>query len=91
MNVLRRLLTGSHAQVEARMSDDLDGELRGLSRRRFHQHLAWCEGCSSMYECLRVTVEGLRSLGNVQPDPQPALADAVLERIYRDAPNPDGQ
>ena len=91
MNALRRLLTGSHAQIEDRMSADLDGELRGLSRRRFHQHLAWCEGCSSMYECLRMTVQGLRSLSSAQPEPEPALADAVLERIHRDAPHPDGQ
>ena len=91
MNALRRLLTGSHAQVEAKMSDGLDGELRGLSRRRFHQHLAWCEGCSSMYECLRLTVEGLRSLRAVEPEPAPALADAVLESIQGDVPHPDGQ
>ncbi len=91
MNALLRLLTGSHAQIEANMSDGLDGELRGLSRRRFHQHLAWCEGCSSMYECLRMTVGGLRSLKSSQPDPEPALADAVLECIHRDAPHPDGQ
>ncbi|MGI9659071.1 MAG: anti-sigma factor family protein [Gaiellaceae bacterium] len=91
MNALRWLLTGSHAQIEGKMSDDLDGELTGLSRRRFHQHLAWCEGCSSMYECLRLTVEGLRSLGTTQPEPAPAMADAVLERIRCDAAHPDGQ
>lgn len=91
MNALIRLLTGSHAQIEEKMSDDLDGELRGLSRRRFHLHLAWCEGCSSMYECLRMTVVGLRSLKRIQPEPRPALADAVLECIHRDASHPDGR
>ena len=90
MNVLIRLLTGSHAQIEGKMSDHLDGELTGLSRRRFHQHLAWCEGCSSMYECLLVTVRGLRALRAIQPEPVPAIADAVLERIRCDA-YPDGQ
>lgn len=73
------------------MSDDLDGELRGLSRRRFHQHLKWCEGCSSMYECLRVTVAALRSLRAAQPEPAPAMADAVLERIHREGSLPDGR
>ena len=91
MNILRRLLTGSHAQIEGKMSDHLDGELDGLSRRRFHQHLAWCEGCSSMYECLRITVAGLRSLRLTQPEAAPAMADAVLERIRHDASHPDGQ
>jgi predicted anti-sigma-YlaC factor YlaD len=91
MELLTRLLTGSHAYVEARMSDDLDGELRGLSCRRFHQHLKWCEGCSPMYECLRITVERLRSLRVAQPAPAPAIADAVLERIHREASHPDGQ
>ena len=73
------------------MSDDLDGELHGLSRRRFHQHLKWCEGCSSMYECLRITVEGLRSLRASEPEPAPAMADAVLARIHREDSHPDGQ
>lgn len=91
MKLLIRLLTGSHAQIEARMSDHLDGDLRGLSRRRFHQHLSWCEGCSSMYECLRLTVGGLRSLRGAQPEPAPAMADAVLERIHRELAQPDGQ
>ena len=91
MNALRRLLTGSHAQIEEKMSDGLDGELGGLSRRRFHQHLAWCEGCSSMYECLRITVAGLRSLKGSQPEAAPAMADAVMKRIRCDAPQPDGQ
>ena len=91
MKVLTRLLTGSHSQIEGKMSDSLEGELAGVSRRRFHQHLAWCEGCSSMYECLLATVGGLRSLRGIQPEPAPALVDAVLERIRCDAVQPDGQ
>jgi len=91
MNVLRRLLTGSHAQTEEHMSDHLDEELRGLARFRFVQHLRWCEGCSSMYECLRVTVGGLRQLRTEQPESDPAIAEAVLVRLRRESATPEGQ
>ena len=91
MKTLRRLLTGSHEHTESRMSEHLDEELRGFGRFRLVQHLAWCEGCSSMYECLRVTVGGLRSMKSQQPEPAPAIADAVIEQIHRERLDPDGQ
>lgn len=91
MNPLISLLTGSHAHTTSHMSEHLDGELRGLARLRFVRHLAWCEGCSSVYECLRLTVENLRALKTQQPEPEPAFADAVLERLRREASPPDGQ
>jgi len=91
MNTLRRLLTGSHEHTESRMSEHLDEELRWFARFRFVQHLAWCDGCSSMYECLRVTVGGLRSMKSQQPEPAPAIADAVVEQIHREQLESGGQ
>jgi len=44
-----------------------------------------------MYECLRETVGGLRSMKSQQPEPAPAIADAVVEQIHREQLDPDGQ
>jgi hypothetical protein len=39
-----------------------------------------------VYRSLQRTLEALRDVGTVEPAPQPALADDVIERIRRESP-----
>lgn len=66
------------------MSALADGELRSFRRFRVVRHLAACDGCRAVYRSLLATIEGLRSLGRLEPAPQPLLADFVLERLRRE-------
>ncbi|MFQ5425552.1 MAG: anti-sigma factor family protein [Gaiellales bacterium] len=83
MNLLRRMLTGSHDSTQDHMSAHLDGELRGVSRWRFARHLAWCRGCQAVLDSLQATVAGLRSIGTDDDgmEPDADVADAVRGRI----------
>jgi anti-sigma factor RsiW len=69
------------AETSASLSAHLDGELRGFQRWRILRHLATCERCQAVLRSLRETVENLRALGRSEPDPEPALADRVIDRI----------
>jgi anti-sigma factor RsiW len=72
---------GSCHETEQRLSDHLEGELRGRRRRRILRHLARCEPCRAALESLMRTVEELRQLGRAELVPAPQLADAVIERV----------
>jgi anti-sigma factor RsiW len=74
---------GCH-ETEQRLSDHLEGELRGLRRRRILGHLARCELCRAALQSLRRTVEELRQIGAVELAPSQPLVDAVLARIRLD-------
>jgi len=69
------------AETSASMSAHLEDELRGLKGRRILRHLATCERCQAVLRSLRETVENLRALGRSEPEPEPGLADRVIERI----------
>ena len=83
MNVLRRLLTGTHQHTEDNMSAELDGELGRLRGWRFSRHLAWCSGCEAVYRSLRATVAGLRELRahDSTVESSATIADVVVQRI----------
>jgi anti-sigma factor RsiW len=73
-------------ETEESLSDHLEGELPPRRERRVLRHLARCERCQEVLESFRRTVEQLRALG--KPDvvePDPALADVVVERIRRES------
>jgi predicted anti-sigma-YlaC factor YlaD len=63
------------------LSDLADGDLDRRRRWRVIGHLAMCRHCRAVWRALRVTINGLRVLGSPQPEPQPALVEAVAQRI----------
>jgi anti-sigma factor RsiW len=82
--MLRNPFMASHDETGESLSDLVEGELRGWRRWRVVRHLAKCEHCQAVYRSLLRTLEALREVGAVESTPQPALADAVVERIRRD-------
>jgi anti-sigma factor RsiW len=80
VNVIARLWIGSHQWTAGQLSDYLDGELRGLRRRRVLAHLSSCDRCRTVLGSLERAVEALRSLGQAEPLPGSSV-DVVLARI----------
>lgn len=86
MEILTRPWIASCHETEESLSDHLDGELSPRRERRVLRHLARCERCQEVLASFLRSVEQLRALG--RPDvvePNPALADAVVERIRRES------
>jgi predicted anti-sigma-YlaC factor YlaD len=81
VNRILRALSASCDETARLLSEYADGELRAFRRWRIEAHLAACEGCRTVYHTLVVTVETLRALGEVEPEPQLGLAEAVRKRI----------
>jgi anti-sigma factor RsiW len=77
-------LTASHEETAARMSDLIDGELRGLRRSRVERHLRRCEGCRALLRSLSATVERLRDFSRRDMQADPALADRVVARLQEE-------
>ncbi len=80
--------TASHEETGESLSELVEGDLKGWRRWRVVRHLARCEHCQAVYRSLLRTLDALREVGNVEPEPQPAVADAVIERIRREFPPP---
>jgi anti-sigma factor RsiW len=80
------MLNGSCGETALHMSAYVEGELRGFRRLRVARHLARCERCQAILASLRRTMEALRALGQVEPAPNPQLAEAVLARIRSTEP-----
>jgi anti-sigma factor RsiW len=86
--MLRNPFTASHEETGESFSDLVEGELKGWRRWRVVRHLAKCEHCQAAYRSLLRTLEALREMGSVEPTPQPAVAEAVIERIRRESSPP---
>jgi predicted anti-sigma-YlaC factor YlaD len=74
-------LSASCHEAAELLSDYVDGDLSAFRRWRVEAHLAACEGCRTVYRTLTTTVAVLRTLGEVEPAPQPQLVEAVRSRI----------
>ncbi|HET7856751.1 MAG TPA: zf-HC2 domain-containing protein [Gaiellaceae bacterium] len=87
--MIERLLLGGCEDARDRLSDLVDGEARGIRGWRARAHLARCELCRAAYDSLVRTVERLRALSEAEP-PHPAgsVADAVVERVRHEPPQP---
>ncbi|MEP6893829.1 MAG: zf-HC2 domain-containing protein [Gaiellaceae bacterium] len=72
---------GSCHETGEHLSEQLDGELRGLRRFRIDRHLARCELCQAVLRSLIRTLEELRLLGKIQPTPAPSVVPTVMVRI----------
>jgi predicted anti-sigma-YlaC factor YlaD len=81
-----KLVTGSCEQTQERLSDRLDGELRGPRRLRVAAHLAHCHRCRAVLRSLSRAVQRVRLLGrkDFAPPAAPSIADDVVERIRRE-------
>ena len=87
LEMIRNPFIASHEETGESLSDLVEGELTGWRRWRIVRHLARCEHCQAVYRSLLRTLDALRELGSAEPEPQPVLADAILERIRRE-PSP---
>lgn len=74
---------GSCEETGERLSDRLEGELRGLRRLRVAAHLSRCDRCRAVLRSLTRTVDQVRELGRADFAPPPAgsVTDGVVERI----------
>jgi anti-sigma factor RsiW len=85
VNRILRALSASCDETALLLSEYADGELGHLRRWRVEAHLATCDGCRVVYRALLETVQALRALGEIEPEAQPALVEAVRRRIDPDA------
>lgn len=72
-------------ETEARLSDQLEGELHGLRAWRVARHLAHCIRCNQTLRSLARTIDQLHKLSRTDmtpPHTAPA-ADTIIERIKR--------
>ena len=80
------VLVGSCEETGERLSDRMEGELRGLRRLRVAAHLSRCDRCRAVLRSLTRTVDQVRTLGQVDfaPPPSSSVTDDVVERIRRE-------
>ena len=83
-------LVASCAETRTLLSDLTDGELDRRRRGRVRRHLVMCRHCRTVLKALRTTIAGLQTLGAAEPEPHPALADAVGRAIRAEAQGPGG-
>jgi anti-sigma factor RsiW len=81
--VIRRFLAHrrymrEHRWTHAHLSEYLDRELGSREVSRVEEHVGICPHCRRVLATLRRTLEGLRSL---PPEPEPGVADGVIERL----------
>jgi predicted anti-sigma-YlaC factor YlaD len=75
-------------QTRERLSEQLEGALRGREAKRVLRHLARCPNCRKALRSLARTVDGLRSLGRsdeLLPRAETSIAGVVTERVRREA------
>ena len=62
------------------VTDYLEGRLPREDRRRFHRHIAGCDGCTAYVEQMRVTITAVGTLS--ETDLAPHARDELL-RVFR--------
>ena len=80
------LVVGSCEETSERLSDRLEGTLRGVQRWRVSLHLSRCDRCRAVLRSLTRTVEQVRLLAqsDLQPPETTSIVDIVVERIRRE-------
>lgn len=74
-------MVASCLETREALSDLADGELDPRRRGRVKRHLAMCRHCRAVWKALQTTIRGLHSLGALEPEPSPALVEAVSRTI----------
>jgi anti-sigma factor RsiW len=72
---------GVHDDIEALLSDYVEGGLTAAEHSRVEAHLAGCAACRAAHQELRETIDALSGL-HKQPAP-PELTAGVTETIHR--------
>ncbi|MGH2952747.1 MAG: anti-sigma factor family protein [Solirubrobacterales bacterium] len=67
-----------HRWTHAHLSEYMDQELGPQQASRVEEHVSICPHCQRVLATLRRTLQGLRSLG---AEPEPGVADGVIERL----------
>jgi anti-sigma factor RsiW len=80
------VLTASHEETAAHLSDLIDQDLGTIRRSRIERHLRGCDGCGALLRSFASTVDRLRSLARDLP-PQPQLAERVVGRLRAEGAN----
>jgi anti-sigma factor RsiW len=81
--VIRRFLSNrrymrEHRWTHAHLSEYVDEELGPEETARVEEHVSICPHCHRVLATLRRTLAGLRGL---PLEPEPGLADGVIERL----------
>ena len=81
------LVVGSCEETGERLSDRLEGTLRGVRHWRVSAHLAGCDRCRAVLDSLTQAVKQLRQLGETgfAPPESASVAGIVVERIRRES------
>ncbi len=74
----RRRYMREHRWTQAHLSEYLERQLSAYERERVEARVRICPDCTRVLATLRRTLEGLRML---RAQPQPGLADGVIERL----------
>ncbi len=74
-------MVASCLETREALSDLADGELDPRRRGRVKRHLVICAHCRAIWKALQTTIRGLQKLGTLEPEPNPALAEAVGRAI----------
>jgi predicted anti-sigma-YlaC factor YlaD len=75
------VLTASHEETAAHLSDVIEAELSAVRRSRIERHLRRCEGCRALLRSLTSTVERLRDLSRRDVPANPGLAEQVVAQL----------
>jgi anti-sigma factor RsiW len=65
-------------QIEARLSDYLDGTLGGTERAAFQTHLGECDRCAPLVAHVSQLLSGVRSMGQLEAPPR--LVYSILDK-----------
>ena len=71
-------MTWTCEQIEARLSDYLDGVLAGAERAAFDAHVASCAECAPLLASVRGLVGGMQAMEEVEAPPR--LVYAILDK-----------
>jgi predicted anti-sigma-YlaC factor YlaD len=71
-----------HRWTHAHLSEYLDEELGSKDVARVEDHVGICPHCRRVLATLRRTLEGLRAL---RAEPEPGVAEGVIERLSDEA------
>ncbi len=71
-------MTWTCDQIEARLSDYLEGVLQGPDRAAFEAHVETCKECAPLLTSVRSLVGELRSMGELEAPPR--LVYAILDQ-----------
>jgi anti-sigma factor RsiW len=74
----RRRYMREHRWTHAHLSQYLDRDLSPAERERVEAHVSICPHCTRVLATLRRMLEGMHML---RAQPQPGLADGVIERL----------